>query len=81
MKRIDLKKVLRMDFMIQHRCTGTPAEFAKRLKLSRSVLFEYLAYLRYDLGIDILYDKYQGTYHYEGTDLYTALGLKLDKYS
>lgn len=29
MKRIDLKKVLRMDFMIQHRCTGTPVEFAK----------------------------------------------------
>lgn len=51
MKRIDLKKVLRMDFMIQHRCTGTPVEFAKKLELSRSVLFEYLAYLRYDLGI------------------------------
>ncbi|WP_276855646.1 hypothetical protein [Bacteroides fluxus] len=75
MKRIDLKKVLRMDFMIQHRCTGTPVEFAKKLELSRSVLFEYLAYLRYDLGIDILYDKYQCTYHYDGTNLYTALGL------
>lgn len=75
MKRIDLKKVLRMDFMIQHRCTGTPVEFAKKLELSRSVLFEYLAYLRYDLGIDILYDKYQCTYHYDGTNLYAALGL------
>ena len=73
MKRIDLKKVLRMDFMIQHRCTGTPVEFAKKLELSRSVLFEYLAYLRYDL--DILYNKYQCTYHYDGTNLYTALGL------
>lgn len=79
MKRIDLKKILRMDFMIQHRCTGTPVEFAKRLELSRSVLFEYLAYLRYDLGIDILYDKYQATYHYNGIDLYTALGFKPDK--
>lgn len=42
MKRVDLKKVLRMDFMIQHRCTGSPVEFAEKLELSRSVLFEYL---------------------------------------
>lgn len=79
MKRIDLKKVLRMDFMIQHRCTGSPVEFAEKLELSRSVLFEYLAYMRYDLGIDILYDRYQATYHYDGTDLYTALGFKTEK--
>lgn len=79
MKRIDLKKVLRMDFMIQHRCTGSPVEFAEKLELSRSVLFEYLAYMRYDLGIDILYDKYQTTYHYDGTDLYAALGFKTEK--
>lgn len=76
MKRVDLKKVLRMDFMIQHRCTGSPNEFAKKLELSRSVLYEYLAYMRYDLGIDILYDKYQMSYHYDSLDLYTALGLK-----
>lgn len=76
MKRIDLKKVLRMDFMIQHRCTGTPEEFAKKLELSRSSFFEYLAYFRYELGIEILYDRYQGTYHYDGDTLYSALGLK-----
>lgn len=79
MKLVDLKKILRMDFMIQHHCTGSPAEFAEKLELSRSVLFEYLAYMRYDLGIDILYDKYQATYHYDGTDLYTALGFKATK--
>ncbi len=78
MKRIDLKKVLRMDFMIQHRCTGTPEEFARKLDLSRSTFFEYLAYFRYELGTDILYDKYQSTYHYNGATLYSALGLKLD---
>ena len=76
MKRIDLKKVLRMDFMIQHRCTGTPEEFARKLDLSRSTFFEYLAYFRYELGTDILYDKYQRTYHYTGGTLYPALRLK-----
>ena len=68
MKRIDLKKVLRMDFMIQHRCTGTPEEFARKLDLSRSTFFEYLAYFRYELGTD----------HYNGATLYSALGLKSD---
>lgn len=81
MIRVNLKIILHMDFMIQHHCTGSPVEFAKKLELSRSVLFEYLAYMRYDLGIDILYDKYQATYHYDGTDLYTALGFKATKYN
>lgn len=76
MKRIDLKVILRMDFMIQHRCTGTPIQFAEKLDLSRSTLFEYLAYMRYDLGVSIPYDRYQGTYYYEDKGLYVSLGFK-----
>lgn len=63
-----------MDFLISHRSTGTPVEFAKKMELSRSTLFEYLAYMRYELGVCILYDKYQGTYHYDGEEnLYSAI--------
>lgn len=76
MKRIDLKKVLHMDFLIQHRCTGNAVEFAHKLDLSRSTLFNYLDYMRNELGIDILYDKYGRTYHYDGVGLYNALGFK-----
>ena len=79
MKHVDLKKILRMDFLIQHQCTGTPVEFAEKMELSRSTLFEYLAYLRYELGVCILYDKYMCTYHYDGKDLYGALGFKSEK--
>lgn len=50
MKRIDLKKVLHMDFLIQHRCTGNAVEFAQKLDLFRSALFNYLDYMRNDLG-------------------------------
>lgn len=75
MKRIELKKILRMDFLISHRSTGTPEEFAEKMALSRSTLFEYLAYMRYELGVCILYDRYQGTYHYDGeADIYDAIG-------
>lgn len=64
-----------MDFMIQHLCTGNAKEFARKLDLSRSTLFAYLDYMRNDLGVVILYDKYRQTYHYDGGGLLTAMGL------
>lgn len=63
-----------MNFLIQHRCTGNAVDFAQKLNLSRSTLFNYLEYMREDLGIDILYDKSRGTYYYDGVGLYEALG-------
>ena len=41
MKRVDLKKILYMDFLIRHKCTGTSKEFAAKMDMSRSTLFEY----------------------------------------
>ena len=75
LKRVDLKKILRMDFMIQHRCTGNAYEFARKMELSRSTLFAYLDYMRNDLGVVILYDKYRQTYHYDGPGLFAAMHL------
>lgn len=43
MKRVDLKKILYMDFLIRHKCTGTSKEFAAKMDMSRSTLFEYIA--------------------------------------
>lgn len=45
MKRVDLKKILYMDFLIRHKCTGTSKEFAAKMDMSRSTLFEYIAYI------------------------------------
>lgn len=73
MKRIDLKKILRMDFLIQHHCTGTPLEFAQKMEISRSTLFEYLTYMRCEFGVCILYNKFQKTYHYDGENIYSAI--------
>jgi len=39
MKHIDLKKIIRMDSIIQRRNTGSPTEFAKKLEISRSTFF------------------------------------------
>lgn len=65
MKLVDLKKILRMDDLIQRECTGTPEEFAGRLHFSRTTFFAYLAYFREELGAGIRYDAYRQTYYYE----------------
>lgn len=49
MKHIDLRKKLYMDSLIQRKATGSPEYFARKLDLSRSAFFEYLAYMRYEL--------------------------------
>ena len=77
MKRVDLKKILYMDFLIRHKCTGTSKEFAAKMDMSRSTLFEYIAYMRDELEVCILFDKFLGTYYYDGKNLYTSLGFKV----
>lgn len=77
MIRIDLKKILYMDFLIQHKSTGKPKEFAEKLELSRSTLFEYIAYMRDELEVCIAYDQSSKNYYYDGNNLLEALQIKL----
>jgi DNA-binding IclR family transcriptional regulator len=72
MKRVDLNSILWMDSKIKHRSTGTPDEFAQRVGLSRSTLFEYLSLMRQDYGLVIEYDRDSQTYYYDGYDLIEA---------
>lgn len=79
MTHIDLQKIIHIDHLIHIRCTGTPAEFARKVGLSRSTLFEYIAYMRDELQVCIAYNRCDTTYYYEGADLYAALGSKLSR--
>ena len=65
MKRVDLKKILYMDFLIRHKCTGTSKEFAAKMDMCD------------ELEVCILFDKFLGTYYYDGKNLYTSLGFKV----
>ena len=64
MKNIDLKKLIKISNLIKLRTTGPPQEFAYKVGVSRSSLFLYLNYLRFELGADIIYDKFHLTYLY-----------------
>ena len=61
---IDLRKLIYMDFLITHGCTGNANEFAKRLNISRSTFFEYKACLRDDFSAEIEYFPLSNTYKY-----------------
>jgi predicted DNA-binding transcriptional regulator YafY len=54
-KRI-LERFKRIDSLIQRRGTGKPVDLAKRIKISESTLYEYLAIMK-GLGAPINYDK------------------------
>lgn len=74
MKYIDLKKIIRMDYLIRSRSTGNAERFAGKVELSRSAFFDYLSYMRHELMLDIMYSSYSETYYYEGKDLCSVLG-------
>ena len=52
-----------MDSLISMRATGTPEEFAGKLNISRSTLFELLQEMK-SLGVDIRYSQWRGSYYY-----------------
>jgi len=52
-----------MDSLIALRATGPPEEFACKMNLSRSTLFETLQEMK-GMGVDIRYSNVRGTYYY-----------------
>jgi hypothetical protein len=65
MKTLDqFNLLLRMDQFIRLKATGNPKEFAARLRLSQSMMYNYLDVLK-SLGGPIRYCKKSGSYEYE----------------
>lgn len=53
-----------MDDLINRRATGSPARFAYKLRISKSMLMINLAELK-KLGAIIRYDRIRQTYYYD----------------
>lgn len=64
-KLINIERLLRIDRFIRRKGSGPPNEFAKRIGISKTTLFEYLSYLRDDLMAIIHYNRYSKNYEYE----------------
>jgi predicted DNA-binding transcriptional regulator YafY len=58
-----VEKLRRIDLLIARRSTGTPREFADKLEIKRSTLFQYLQEMR-EMGVDIRYSHLLRSYYY-----------------
>lgn len=58
-----LDRISRMHKMVENGCTGTPHEFAGRLGVSRTSLYEMIDELR-SRGAPIIYSKSARTFYY-----------------
>lgn len=58
-----IARLQRMDSLIARRATGSPEEFACKMSLSRSMLFETLQEMK-EMGVDIRYSNIRETYYY-----------------
>lgn len=58
-----IARLQRMDSLIAMRATGTPDEFALKMNLSRSTLFEMIQEMK-GLGVDIRYSTLGNSYYY-----------------
>jgi hypothetical protein len=59
-----IKRLQRIDQLIQTKSTGCPKDFARKLNISVSTLFELLNCLK-ELGANIKYNRDKLTYVYE----------------
>jgi hypothetical protein len=62
---VDLVKLDRLDRLIRRHATGSPAQLAERLGMSRSSLFEFISFLRDEMQAPVQYSKNLNSYVYE----------------
>jgi hypothetical protein len=58
-----VERLRRMDSLISMMATGNPDEFAFKIGIKRSTLFQYLVEMR-ELGVDIKYSSARQSYYY-----------------
>lgn len=61
----DLRTLDRLDYLIRLQATGPPNDLARRLGVSRSNLFELIAFLRDEMKASVRYNTYITSYMYD----------------
>jgi len=60
-----LNTLKRMNGLIRRQATGSPKEFARKLDISESSLYNYIKKLREDFNAPVIFDFHRETYRYE----------------
>jgi transcriptional antiterminator len=59
----NLKKFI---YLIDRQITGNPQEAAKKIEVSERTIHNYCHLIRNELGAPLVYDKFRGTYIFDG---------------
>jgi len=59
-----IQRLRRLDHLIRHRGTGSPATLAKKIGISERSLYDYLKLLK-DMGAPVTYSRDAGSYYYK----------------
>ena len=59
---MNIKTLISIIDFIQTKNTGTPKEFAKKVKISERMLYKYIEQLKHEFNAPIKYDKTNKTY-------------------
>jgi predicted DNA-binding transcriptional regulator YafY len=60
-----LRRMERLDRMLQNKSTGTPKELAQKLQLSPSQVYQIIRSLKCDLNAPIYYSRTEQSYCYK----------------
>ena len=72
-----IERLQRMDSLISMKATGNPDEFARKMRLKRSTLFQCLQEMK-EMGVDIRYSYVRQTYFYADGNRITVILEKSD---
>lgn len=72
-----IRRLQKLDYLIQIKGTGTPAQLAERLGISERSIYTYINQMK-DLGAPIKFDNYRQSYYYdeEGSFIISFLPIK-----
>jgi response regulator of citrate/malate metabolism len=71
---MNIEKIRFIDEYIQSMQTDKPEEFARKLNISKSMLFRYLNYMKAELKAPISYNRVKQSYQYEEKGVLTVKG-------
>jgi predicted DNA-binding transcriptional regulator YafY len=58
-----LQRLIRLDYLIQYKATGVPADCAQKIGISERSLYDYLRILK-DMGAPVRFSRGRRTYYY-----------------
>ena len=62
---MNFEKIKQLDYFIQRKSTGTPTELANKMKVSKSMVYRYIGFMKKELNAPISYKRMSESYEYE----------------